>query len=368
MSVCIEKDISVMINLNAGSSSIDLVSQAEEISCGYPAIVYATCSLAGMMQRVHRDLEAGVKLQVIYGGDGTLAAVVNEVRKYLNESPELEAPSIAYIPAGTGNILKPTIGINKLKQPLESLLQKYQNEEELPIMNIPLVNTEYIDLETGENKSMLYTTAGTGLDAELLQDFEEVCRGKSGLFSKGLLGYMRSIFGKTVWKQGASLFKPELGEVKIKVEGPAKMVEVENKEESYQEFSGLVYQGPTSKIHSVFVGSHPNVGFGITGFPHLKVKDQYLGDEFMQARIVKGDKLKMLGHLILKTPTIVTNNFRNSPYISELLIPKGGEIITEFDRPVPLQVAGGFVAEACDIKYKREEEMSLINWAELIKS
>ncbi len=366
MHLNLEHRISVLINPNAGSGNKKLAAHAERLCAPYPAQVSTTHTLIGMKQLVQRYLNDGIDLFVVCGGDGTLAATTNQIAKYC-ALKDIKLPKIAYIPAGTGNLLKTLIDIEGIEDPLTLLLKKYQEGEELPTRPFKLVKTEFVDVRTEEPKSLFYTMAGCGMDAALLQDFEKVCRGKSGFFTSGAVGYAHSINRRTIPREILSLFQrfQSKGDVLITAsEGVQKVACPAGKETLYSAHTEL-YQGPQAQLHTVLAATTPTAGFGVVAFPHLDMVSQYRPTNPMQIRILQGPKHKVVGHLLNNIFAIAGSKYRSGEFFEEFLVGEGGHVNIDYSTPCPLQVGGDFIAEVISLKYLREGTMELVDWKKL---
>ncbi|MBT4446113.1 acylglycerol kinase family protein [archaeon] len=367
MNYNLENTISVIVNPFAGSGNQKVAAEAEELCANHPAQVYATHSLIGMKQRVRRCMDGGAKVIVAVGGDGTTAGIVNEATTY-SESSGIEVPKIAILTNGTGNLLKSSIGIEKLENPLETLLAAYKLEgiDALPVKPFTLVRAEYREKISKEEKLMFYTTAGVGMDAGILQDFEKVCRGKYSPLARGLVGYLRSVFGTTVWRELGTIINPPMGGVKISGYGDIRQVITQHEGvEKLLRANEILYQGPQSNLHTVLAGTVKKVGFDIDAFPHLDIKSQGRPKNPMQIRILSGPKLKVIGHLMNKTPALLMNKYNTGEYFDEYLVGEGGKVVVEYSNLEALQVAGDFISEIDRVSFERAGSMLLVDWGGL---
>lgn len=368
----LEEKVSIIINRNAGNGNEAFAAKAEKLCGPYPAHVHSTQTVDGMKKRVLTDLDNGLELIIICGGDGTLMVADNFVRDHCAETGR-QKPGVGYFPFGTGNLLNSLIQFEQISDPLLLLLNFFleHGADALPIQSFPQVKTTFTDAQSGEEHSLLYSMNGSGMNAALLQDFEVVCRGKFGPFASGVPGYVRSVVGRTIPRELYSLVRPIFDKefakagVRITSQGPIKGVaETFGIEELYPA-PPVLYDGPLSELHTVLAGSLPYAGFGVIAFPHLDMKSQMMPHTPMQVRVLSGPKLKVVGHLLYQTPNIVRSRFHSSPFFDEYLVGEGGSVTVEYDIPTALQIGGDFVAEASSINYKREGELEIVDWSKL---
>jgi diacylglycerol kinase family enzyme len=371
MGICLEEKISVIINMQAGNGNKEIAAHAEKICAPYSAQAYPTNTLIGMKQRVLSSLNNGSEMFVIVGGDGTLAAAINLISNYCDrkklEGEDYKKPKIAYIPAGTGNLLKTLIDIDDIEDPLSLLIKKYESKE---IVTRPydLVQADFLDANSGEKKSLFYTMMGCGMDAALLQDFESICRGKFGFFSSGKMGYARSIACTTIPREIISMIERYKikGDVRITATGDVKQIVARGKKnEILLNAHKTLYEGRQADLHTVLAATTQTGGFGVVAFPHLNLHSQFKPQNSMQVRILNGNKLNVVGHLIGNIPKILFNNYRNSDYMDDYLVGEGSEVKIEYENPCALQVGGDFISEVSQVKFRREGSMELVNWGKL---
>ena len=180
-------NVDVVINLRARRGS-EAVARKVQLELPQARVLTSrTLDEAGQFARRHDSGRSSLLLSA--GGDGTAVALLNELRGAVT-------PSLGVLPLGTGNGWAHALGAPRWRKGLEQLGGLLRRQGAPPMRRFELVQ---IDLPG--TPSRISHFAGTGWDAEIINDFHAQ-RDGGGLLPRswrqGLAGYMHGLFLRTV--------------------------------------------------------------------------------------------------------------------------------------------------------------------------
>jgi diacylglycerol kinase family enzyme len=332
-------DIAVVVNLKArrGSESVARSCRAELPD----ARVLASRSLEEAIGFARDLRESPPELLLSAGGDGTAVALLNALR-----GPEGARPfgaAFGVLPLGTGNGWARATGAPSWKAALAGIGRAARRPGPLPVRRFDLV----------EVCGTIAHFAGTGWDAEIIDDFHAQKTGPGVLPEKaraGLGGYLQGLFTRTIPRH---LLVREQVEVEL-VNTGEDALGVDENGRAYPlpggEHGKVLYRGPTNVCAA---GTSPEWGFGFRAFPFAELVPRrfcmriYAGKAF-EATMNMG-KLWRGQHPMPKMHTWLLTRCHAT-----------------FSRPVPFQIGGDRLGHKTDVDYAlAPEQVDLVDWRAL---
>lgn len=330
-------DVDIVVNLRArlGSNRV-----AEKCKRELPhARVVVSRSLDEAV-RFARDT-APEDLLVSAGGDGTAIGLLNSLRRAVTQ--------LGVLPLGTGNGWAHATGAPPWRTAVEQLGAHLGRGERLPLRRFELVEVTF----PGGGPSTIAHFAGTGWDAEIIDDFHQQKDGRGLLPTKmrnGLAGYFRGLLTRTVPRH---LKQRELAEVEI-VNTGADALGVDEHGRPYPlpggEHGKVLYRGPSNVCAA---GTSPSWGFGFQAFPFAG-----LVAGRMCLRVYSGRVTQALRH--------AHRLWRGEHPMAEMHTFLVDRAVARFSRPVPFQAGGDCLGHRTEIEYSMAREVvDLIDWPKL---
>lgn len=269
------------------------------------------------------------------GGDGTITGLLNELR-----AQGLALPALGVLPMGTGNAWARVTGAPR---PAVALQQLAAYGERLP----PLRPFGLVRIE-----GHLAPFAGTGWDAEMVQDFKNQLATTGPLLGaqSGLRGYLGAMFTRTIPRH---LFGAGSANVSVYNLGAPALTVDENRvirPLPGGDTGALLYRGPASVAGAA---TTPEWGFGFKAFPFAQAMPHRLSVRVYGAGVLEATR----------------NMFKL--WRGEHPIPKMHDFLVErvrmdFDRDVPFQIAGDVIGMRRSIEFElAEESVQLVDWHRL---
>jgi diacylglycerol kinase family enzyme len=269
------------------------------------------------------------------GGDGTITGLLNEMH-----AQGLALPAMGVLPMGTGNAWAHVTGAPR---PAVALKQLAAYGERLP----PLRPFGLVRVE-----GQLAPFAGTGWDAEIVQDFKNQLSSAGPLrgTQAGLRGYLGAMFTRTIPRH---LFGAGSAQVSLyNLGAPALTVDAHR---AVRPLPGggtgaLLYQGPASVAGA---STTPELGFGFKAFPFAQAMPHRLSVRVYGGGVVEATR----------------NMFRL--WRGEHPMPKMHDFLVErvrmdFDRDIPFQIAGDVLGMRRSVEFElAEESVQLVDWHRL---
>jgi diacylglycerol kinase family enzyme len=269
------------------------------------------------------------------GGDGTITGLLNEMR-----AQGLALPAIGVLPMGTGNAWAHVTGAPR---PAVALKQLAAYGERLP----PLRSFRLVRVE-----GHLAPFAGTGWDAEMIQDFKGQLASSGPLRSAqaGLRGYLGAMFTRTIPRHVFGGGDPQVSVYNLGA--PALTVDVHRaiRPLPHGETGALLYRGPAGVAGAA---TTPEWGFGFKAFPFAQAMPNRLS-------------VRVYGAGVLEATRNMFKLWRGEhpmPKMHDFLVER---VRMDFDREVPFQLGGDFLGLRRSVEFElAEERVQLVDWHRL---
>ncbi|SEM22458.1 Diacylglycerol kinase family enzyme [Stigmatella aurantiaca] len=269
------------------------------------------------------------------GGDGTITGLVNEFH-----AQGLALPALGVLPLGTGNAWAHVTGAPR---PAKALQQLAAYGERLP----PLRPFALVRVE-----GSLAPFAGTGWDAELVQDFKSQLASSGPLrgTQAGLRGYLGALFSRTIPRHVFGDGNPQvslynLGEPALTVDAQGAIRPLPG-----GETGALLYRGPAGVAGAA---TTPEWGFGFKAFPFAQALPHRLS-----VRVYSGSVLEATRNMFK-----LWRGAHPMPRMHDFFVQR---VRMEFDRDVPFQVAGDVIGLRRSVEFElAEQSVQLIDWHQL---
>ncbi len=331
-------DIAVVINLKSRGGS---AAVADKCQVELPQAPILTSRSLDDLGRFTRGLAAGRSSLVLSaGGDGTAIALLNSMRQLPADGGE--TMNLAVLPLGTGNGWAHATGAPPWRTAVEQLGRCSRADSPLPLRRFDL-------LEVG---GMLTHFAGTGWDAEIIEDFH---RQRSGLgllphsMRGGLAGYLQGLFTRTIPR--TFIGRPPIveltntGDDALGIDAAGHPFPLPGGAHGQ-----VLYRGPASICAA---GTSPHWGFKFRAFPFAG-----LVPGRFNLRIYSGSSLEAAAHW-----RPLWRGDHPIPKMQSWLLT--GARVT-YDRPVPFQAGGDRLGFAQEIDYRiASEQVDLLDWARM---
>ena len=269
------------------------------------------------------------------GGDGTITGLLNEMR-----AQGLALPAIGVLPLGTGNAWAHVTGAPK---PMVALRQLAAYGERLP----PLRPFNLVRVD-----GQLAPFAGTGWDAEMIQDFKTQLASAGPLkgTQAGLRGYLGAMFTRTIPRHLFGTGNPQvsvynLGAPALTVDERGAICPV-----PHGDTGSLLYQGPAGVAGAA---TTPEWGFGFKAFPFAQAMPHRLSVRVYGASVVEATRNMFK----------LWRGAHPMPRMKDFFVEK---VRMDFDRDVPFQVGGDVVGMRRSVEFElAPERVQLVDWHRL---
>jgi diacylglycerol kinase family enzyme len=274
------------------------------------------------------------------GGDGTIVALLNAMRSTVRDNAEPAIPAaLGLLPLGTGNGWARVTGAPRWRAGLERLGHLNGRGGALPLRRFDLV----------EVCGTVTHVAGTGWDAELIDDFHAQMTGPGILPSrmrKGLAGYLQGLFTRTIPRH---LFGPEV-EVEVTNTGDdAFTVDDEGRPIRLPggEHGAVIYRGPMSVCGAATTAEW---GFGFRAFPFAGLMPR----KFC---------LRIYGGSAVEATLRMRSLWRGAHPIPKMYDWFLTRCKVAFSRPVPFQIGGDRLGHRTEVEYSiAPEQVDVLDW------
>jgi hypothetical protein len=232
---------------------------------------------------------------------------------------------------------------------VEQLGARLARGPEMPTRRFELVEVRF----PGDGITTIAHFAGTGWDAEIINDFHQQKSGNGFLpqaMRHGLAGYFHGLFTRTVPRH---ISQRELAEVEI-VNTGSDALGVDEDGRPYPlpggEHGKVLYRGPSNVCAA---GTSVNWGFGFRAFPFAGLVPGRICLRVYSGRV--GHALRNMRRLWRGTHPM--------PEMHTFLVDRA---VARFSRPVPFQAGGDRLGYREEIEYGlAREKVDLIDWPKL---
>ncbi len=327
-------DIAVLVNLRARRGSEGMGGLVQRFLPR--ARVALTRSLEEARAWISNTLRPNPpSLLLAGGGDGTITGLLNELR-----TAGMSVPAIGVLPLGTGNAWARVTGAPR---PAEALKQIAAVGERLP----PLRPFGLVRVE-----GKVAPFAGTGWDAEMIQDFKNQLAASGPLRSSqaGLRGYLSAMFTRTVPRHLFGDGNPmvsvyNLGEPALTVDAQGAVQPVPHGDKG-----ALLYRGPAGVAGAA---TTPEWGFGFKAFPFAQAVPHRLS-------------VRVYGAGVMEATRNMFRLWRGEhplPHMHDWFVQR---LRMDFDREVPFQMGGDVIGMRRSLEFDlAEESVQLVDWRQL---
>jgi diacylglycerol kinase family enzyme len=269
------------------------------------------------------------------GGDGTITGLLNELR-----AQGLALPPVGVLPLGTGNAWAHVTGAPKAAVALERLAA--YGERLPPLRPFNLVRVD----------GHLAPFAGTGWDAEMIQDFKGQLASAGPLrgTQAGLRGYLGAMFTRTIPRHLLGKGSPQvsvynLGAAALTVDERGAICPL-----PHGETGALLYRGPAGVAGAA---TTPEWGFGFKAFPFAQALPHRLS-------------VRVYGASVLEATRNMFKLWRGAhplPHMHDFFVER---VRMDFDREVPFQVGGDVIGMRRSVEFQlAQENVQLVDWHRL---
>lgn len=350
-------DIAALVNVRARRGSEAVAQTLHHELPG--ARVCVSRSLEDAAEFAREIAEDPPELLLSAGGDGTAIALLNAMRALRSREssrpagsapPSADeiadarrfAPALGVLPLGTGNGWAHVTGAHAWRRSLRELGSARRSGRPLKFRRFDLVET----------CGMLGHFAGTGWDAELIDDFHAQKEGLGVLpasMRKGLAGYLNGLVTRMVPRH---LMRPRV-EVEIENLGEDAMtIDAMGRPAKLRggEHGKILYRGPTSVCAA---GTSEEWGFGFRAFPFAGA---------VRGRICLRNYGKPAATALLASRRL----WRGEHPLEGMSTWMVTRVRATFSRPVPFQIGGDRIGHRDVVEYGVAPlEVDLLDWSTL---
>ena len=269
------------------------------------------------------------------GGDGTITGLLNELRL-----AGVALPAIGVLPLGTGNAWARVTGAPRAAVALKQIAAV--GERLPPLRPFSLVRVE----------GRVAPFAGTGWDAEMIQDFKSQLSSAGPLASTqaGLRGYLGAMFTRTVPRHLFGEGNPQvsvynMGDTALTVDSRGSVQPV-----IHGDKGALLYRGPAGVAGAA---TTPEWGFGFKAFPFAQAVPHRLS-------------VRVYGATVMEATRNMFKLWRGEhpmPRMHDWFVQR---VRMEFDREVPFQMGGDVLGMRRTLDFDlAEESVQLVDWRQL---
>ncbi len=256
--------LAILVNANAKRGGRRVAVQIARVLPG--ADVKLTRTQAEMDGWLTQHLQAQTRpvCFIAAGGDGTAIALVGGLVRVLPKDSEL--PPFAILPLGTGNGWANSTGAPKLRECLEIVREAGETGRAMPVRRFGLA----LAFTEGESKGVLTHMAGSGWDAQILNDYKEQLQAaKASAAAKSVYGYLGAMLFRTTPKVilhgRPNVVVESLDDEAYGFDSERKIVRLEAGRGT------ILYDGPMSVAG---VATCPEYGYRFKSYPHA---ERFLG-------------------------------------------------------------------------------------------
>jgi diacylglycerol kinase family enzyme len=327
------KDLHIVVNANAKRGGRRLAVQIGRALPG--ASVRLTRSVDELENWLHTVTRAQPRCVLAAGGDGSAVALLNAMDRVVPKNEPL--PPVGALPLGTGNAWAHALGARKLHHCIRALGR----------LDGPVPTRRY-GLFTCND--ILTFFAGSGWDAEVLDDYRQQLEASPNAVAKSVWGYLSATLFRTAPKNflyGRPRVKIEnLGDDVYTMTPERKVVRVDAAARGT-----LLYEGVAGVAGAA---TCPEFGYGFRAYPHA---ERMLG--FINLRVYNqkpATALKDIGKL-----------WRGHHPLAGMTDWFATGVRMTFSRPVALQIGGEALGSRVTVDYKMSDRvLNALDWRRVL--
>jgi hypothetical protein len=287
-------------------------------------------------------------LLVVAGGDGTAVGLLNGIRgderegAWLPNRPGANDPTLGLLRLGTGNGWASVMGAPRWRTAVTRIGRLVEGAGAMPVKRFDLVEVD----------SSLAHFAGTGWDAEIIDDFHAQQSG-FGILPKraraGLPGYLYGLVTRTI-PRGITHGPPDVelvntGEDAMTVDDDGKAVPLPG-----GEHGKVLYRGPVSVCAA---GTAPEWGFGFRAFPFAGL-------------VPRRFCMRVYAGRAIEATSVSWRLWRGEHPLPKMHTWMLTRCHATFSREVPFQIGGDRFGRRQSVEYKlAEEQVDVLDWRAL---
>jgi hypothetical protein len=348
----VDLDVAVIVNLHARRGSEAVATAFRRALPKAHVVASHSLEETADLARDLCDHPPGLVLSA--GGDGTAIALINAIRSASPTRLPYERAGgpgfdvLGVLPLGTGNALARATGAPRWRAAIAALRQlggSLLGARRLPSRRFDLV----------EVAGTLAHFAGTGWDAEIIDDFHAQRRGVGVLpyrYRNGLAGYLHGLFTRTIPRhlmtEPVEVELTNTGEDAMSVDDDGRPIAVRG-----GGHGAVLYRGPVSVCGA---GTSSEWGFGFRAFPFAGLA----GRRFCM-RVYAGRALEATFRM--------ASLWRGAHPLSKMHTWLLTRCRAAFSRPVPFQIGGDRLGHRSDVEYALgREQVDLLDWRALLRA
>ena len=325
--------IAVLLNANAKSVGRRTVDVIREVLPH--AHTFLSRSRDDAQRHVDRIVERGFELVLCGGGDGSVVTLLNLLRQRVTAFPRL-----GLLRLGTGNAWARAMGAKNLRWTLAQLRNTHPSE--MPIDRFDLVEVEGI----------LTHFAGAGIDARVVNDFNDLVRGVGIKAGKSVAAYLTAFFSKTVPAVALDAQLHGAAEIEVRLMGgPLVRVNRDGDEVPMHVEPGTVIHAGPLTVTGCATTEH--YGYGFRAFPYARRRPGMMNFRCLNIPIEKA---------IFVIPQLWKGTLTGEPITDYLL----QDVEISFSRTLDFQVGGDPMGKRRKVRMKlADQSVSIVDFHKL---
>jgi diacylglycerol kinase family enzyme len=270
------------------------------------------------------------------GGDGTVVALVNALRRVHGDSP---FPPVGVLPLGTGNAWAHSTGAPKLHE---------------AIARVAAAKAPFVARSFGlvECEDTLTHFAGSGWDAQILDDYRkqlEASKGPSRWLSKSVYGYVTAMALRTAPKSilfgRPRVIIENLGDAVYTITADRKLLKIHG-----AKLGTVLYDGPASVAGCA---TSPDLGYKFRAYPYAE-------------RLPGMMNVRVYDERTLAAIASIPRIWRGQHPLHGMHDWFATAVRMTFSRSIPLQIGGDAVGSRQTVEYRvSDRRIDLLDWRAL---
>ena len=272
------------------------------------------------------------------GGDGTITGLINTLLRH-----RIPLPPLGILPLGTGNAWARVAQVPKNVERALKRLAKIDLSR-LPTQPFNLVRVE----------GQVGPFAGTGWDADLLQDFKAQLEGwPEGPIRdahRGFRGYVTALYTRTVSRHVFGGGPPRVKLINLGQD--VQSVDAKGRRVVLSDYGhgSVLYDGVLGVAGAATIEEY---GFGLRAYPFARLIPDRLNVRVYGAKIMRG----------VVNSVRLWRGVHPLPHMHDFFVTKAR---MEFDRPLPVQVAGDVLGARTSVEFELDDQhVQFLDWSRI---